>query len=112
MEKNRLDVMMVERGIAGSRSLAQRLIMAGQVRVNGQIAEKPSLKFDNTVKIVLETGPRYISRGGEKLEAGLAAWNLLDLCFSLRVVKCFPFLLPVLMFQAIKPETSLADKPN
>jgi len=40
------------------------------------------------------------------------AWNLLDLCFSLRVVKCFPFLLPVLMFQAIKPETSLADKPN
>lgn len=74
-----MDVMMVERGIAGSRSLAQRLIMAGQVRVNGQIAEKPSLKFDNTVKIVLETGPRYISRGGEKLEAGLAAWNLLDL---------------------------------
>ncbi len=42
MHKKRLDVLMVERGLTDSRSLAQRLVMAGQVRVQGQVALKPS----------------------------------------------------------------------
>ncbi len=45
MEKVRLDVLLVERGLAESRSLAQRLIMAGQVRVEGQVMLRASLRI-------------------------------------------------------------------
>ncbi len=66
---------MVEHGLAESRSLAQRLIMAGQVRVNGQVAWKPSSLVDPSVKIEVDSGPRYVSRGGDKLEAALLAFQ-------------------------------------
>jgi len=74
-----LDILLHERGLAESRSLAQRLIMAGQVRVDGVVVDKPSIKFPNDVQVEVDEGPRYVSRGGEKLEAGLIAWDLLDL---------------------------------
>lgn len=79
VEKIRLDILLHERGLAESRSLAQRLIMAGQVRVDGVVVDKPSIKFPNDVQVEVDEGPRYVSRGGEKLEAGLIAWDLLDL---------------------------------
>jgi len=79
VEKIRLDILLHERGLAESRSLAQRLIMAGQVRVDGVVVDKPSIKFPNDVQVEVDAGPRYVSRGGEKLEAGLIAWDLLDL---------------------------------
>lgn len=79
MEKIRLDILLHERGLAESRSLAQRLIMAGQVRVDGVVVDKPSIKFPNDVQVEVDEGPRYVSRGGEKLEEGLIAWDLLDL---------------------------------
>jgi len=53
--------------------------MAGQVRVDGVVVDKPSIKFPNDVQVEVDEGPRYVSRGGEKLEAGLIAWDLLDL---------------------------------
>ena len=79
MPKERLDVLLTERGLAESRSLAQRLIMAGQVRVDGQLVTKPAMKFEKTAALALDHGPRYVSRGGEKLEAALVAFDLTEL---------------------------------
>mgnify|MGYP006270212885 CR=1 FL=1 len=67
--RTRLDLLLVERGLVGSRALAQRLVMAGQVRVDGQLVLKPATPVSPTARLDLETGPRFVSRGGEKLEA-------------------------------------------
>ena len=69
--KTRLDLLLLSRGLAPSRAKAQALIMAGQVRVNGQVAIKPATKVSDDAEVVLERGPRYVSRGGYKLEAAL-----------------------------------------
>ncbi len=74
--KERLDILLTERGLAESRSLAQKLVMAGQVRVDGQVVLKPAIRFPVDVEIQVERGPRYVSRGGEKLEAALEAFGL------------------------------------
>lgn len=74
--KIRLDALLVERGLAESRSLAQRLIMAGQVRVNGQMTLKPSAAVSPQAEITVQQGPPYVSRGGEKLAAALAAFPI------------------------------------
>ncbi len=66
----------MERGLAESRSLAQRLIMAGQVRVDGQVADKPAANVSNDVNITVDRGPRFVSRGGEKLDAALEAFGV------------------------------------
>ena len=79
MEKERLDLLVVERGLAESRSQAQRLIMAGQVRVNGQMVIKPADKVDLKALIEVEQGPKFVSRGGEKLEPALEAFGLTQL---------------------------------
>lgn len=79
MDKTRLDVLLVERGLVESRSLAQRLVMAGQVRVDGEVVLKASIRIADTSLLVVDHGPPYVSRGGEKLEAALAAFGLLDL---------------------------------
>lgn len=74
--KTRLDVLLVERGLAATRSQAQRLVMAGQVRVDGQIALKPATATPPQAVITVERGPRYVSRGGEKLQAALDAFAI------------------------------------
>ena len=79
MEKFRLDMLMVERGLAESRTLAQRLIMAGQVRVNDQVQLKPATKVIATDEITVEMPPRFVSRGGEKLLGALDAFQLTHL---------------------------------
>jgi 23S rRNA (cytidine1920-2'-O)/16S rRNA (cytidine1409-2'-O)-methyltransferase len=79
MKKNRLDLLLVERGLVESRTLAQRLIMAGQVRVDDQVVLKPSSSFDEKVSINIEQKQRFVSRGGDKLEAALVAFGLTDL---------------------------------
>ncbi|MBQ6508030.1 MAG: TlyA family RNA methyltransferase [Flexilinea sp.] len=78
MAKERLDVMMQNRGLAESRTLAQKLIMAGEVRVNGNMIIKPSQQFQDDVEITVEKGPQFVSRGGEKLLGALEAFDLLD----------------------------------
>ncbi len=77
--KTRLDILLTERGLAESRSQAQRLVMAGQVRVAGQVADKPSDQVLDDAEITVENGPRYVSRGGEKLEGALQAFDLQNL---------------------------------
>jgi 23S rRNA (cytidine1920-2'-O)/16S rRNA (cytidine1409-2'-O)-methyltransferase len=76
MEKKRVDVLLVERGLAESRTQAQRLVMAGQVRADGQIVPKPSTQMDERVKLQVDQGPPFVSRGGEKLQAALECFNL------------------------------------
>jgi len=70
--KKRLDVLLVERLYTESRSKAQAIIMAGQVYVNGQKADKPGVAYEETVQIEVrgDTCP-YVSRGGLKLEKAL-----------------------------------------
>ena len=77
--KTRLDILLTERGLAESRNQAQRLVMAGQVRVGGQVADKPSDQVMENAEITVENGPRFVSRGGEKLKGALQAFNLQNL---------------------------------
>ena len=76
MPKLRLDLLIVERGLAESRSLAQRLVMAGQVRVNGEIELKPSTNVPPDARLEIDQGARFVSRGGEKLQAALDAFPI------------------------------------
>lgn len=76
MAKERLDVLLTKRGLAGSRAEAQRLIRAGEVRVAGQIADKPGAQVATNAEIAVAAHPRFVSRGGEKLEAALARFEL------------------------------------
>ncbi len=76
MPKMRLDILLVERGLAESRAKAQALIMAGQVRVDGQVEIKASTAVISNAGLELEAGPRYVSRGGEKLEAALESFSI------------------------------------
>ena len=76
MPKMRLDLLLVERGLAESRAKAQALVMAGQVRVDGQVEFKASAQIAPEAHIDLEMGPRFVSRGGDKLEAALLAFPL------------------------------------
>lgn len=77
--KKRLDVWLVEKGLAESRSQAQRLIMAGRVRVGQTIAEKAGQMVDAGTEIEIIQPARFVSRGGEKLEAALTAFGISDL---------------------------------
>ncbi|HMU93750.1 MAG TPA: TlyA family RNA methyltransferase [Anaerolineales bacterium] len=76
MPKIRLDVLLVERGLAESRAKAQALIMAGQVRVNDQVTLKPATAIDTKSALTVDTGPRFVSRGGEKLDAALERFGI------------------------------------
>jgi 23S rRNA (cytidine1920-2'-O)/16S rRNA (cytidine1409-2'-O)-methyltransferase len=72
----RVDQLLVQRGLAESRSQAQRLVMAGQVRADGQTVHKPSQRVSTGAQLEVEHGPRFVSRGGEKLAAALEAFPL------------------------------------
>ena len=71
MSKERVDVLLVEKGNVESRALAQRLIMAGEVFANGQKLLKPSQKIDTSVTLEIRQQQRFVSRGGEKLAAAM-----------------------------------------
>ena len=75
-KKVRADILLLEKGLAESRSQAQRIIMAGQVRADGQVVPKPSSKLDINVDLKVDTGPRFVSRGGDKLLAAFDRFNL------------------------------------
>lgn len=79
MEKVRIDVLLEERHLAESRSQAQRLVMAGQVRVDGIVALKPAQKVAVNAVLAVDQPQRYVSRGGEKLEGAIEAFGLTEL---------------------------------
>jgi 23S rRNA (cytidine1920-2'-O)/16S rRNA (cytidine1409-2'-O)-methyltransferase len=69
--KTRIDQIVVDRGLAESRAKAQALILAGQVLINGQKAGKAGQTVDVNSRIEVLAAPRFVSRGGFKLEAAL-----------------------------------------
>ena len=74
--KQRMDQLLVDRGLAESRHKAQALILAGSVMVNGQKAQKPgqTVRVDSAVELLDRL--RYVSRGGLKLEAALDHFHI------------------------------------
>ena len=70
--KKRLDVLLVERGLAETRAQAQALVMAGLVRGY----EKPGAQVDESAELEVERGARFVSRGGEKLANALDALGI------------------------------------
>lgn len=72
--KSRLDNAVVERELVASRSVAQSLIMEGKVRVNGRVAAKCAEPVAADDVIEVEAPPRFVSRGGEKLEGAFEAF--------------------------------------
>jgi 23S rRNA (cytidine1920-2'-O)/16S rRNA (cytidine1409-2'-O)-methyltransferase len=76
IEKERVDVLLVEGGLVESRSQAQRLVMAGQVRVDGQVIAKSSIKVPKTAELSIDAGPQFVSRGGEKLAGAFDLFKL------------------------------------
>jgi 23S rRNA (cytidine1920-2'-O)/16S rRNA (cytidine1409-2'-O)-methyltransferase len=75
--RSRLDVLLVQRGLAETRERAHALILSGAVRVGGAAATRPaqSVAADAQIEIV-QTGPEYVSRGAFKLEAALDTWRI------------------------------------
>ncbi len=71
----RLDLYLVEQGLAPSRERAKRLILAGAVTLNGRVADKPSLDITDAPSITV-TDERFVGRGGEKLAAALATFRI------------------------------------
>ena len=76
MAKQRLDTLLVERGLTESREKAQRLILAGAVRVGGQVADKAGRPCADDAVIEVEAGSRFVGRGGEKLEEAFQRFGL------------------------------------
>ncbi|MGA2866542.1 MAG: TlyA family RNA methyltransferase [Verrucomicrobiota bacterium] len=82
----RLDQALVERGLSGSREQAKRAILAGRVRINGQLARKPSDPVRPADQLGFLAPERFVSRGGLKLEHALnwfqlqvSGWTAIDL---------------------------------
>ena len=71
MTKERLDKLLVERGIVESREKGRRVIMAGQVRVYDQVVDKPGTLIDVTAAVQVVELARFVGRGGEKLLAAI-----------------------------------------
>ena len=77
--KQRLDKLILARGLVGSRSEAENWIRLGRVRVGGRAAAKPGLFVDESAPIELAASERYVSRAGLKLAGAAKAFNL-DFC--------------------------------
>jgi 23S rRNA (cytidine1920-2'-O)/16S rRNA (cytidine1409-2'-O)-methyltransferase len=84
VSRERLDKLLVQRGLSESRARAQAAIAAGEVKVDGAIADKASAWVALDAVLELASEPRYVSRGGLKLEAALAdlGLSLRDLCIA------------------------------
>lgn len=76
MKKIRLDQLLNDRGLAESREKAKRLILAGQVLIDGRPAPKPGHPVTTDHKIEIKQAERFVSRGGEKLEGAMEAFGL------------------------------------
>ncbi len=75
-EKQRLDLLMLERELAPSREKARAMIMAGEVTVDGKQIDKAGTRVPVEAEIKVKTKPRFVSRGGDKLAGALAAFPI------------------------------------
>jgi 23S rRNA (cytidine1920-2'-O)/16S rRNA (cytidine1409-2'-O)-methyltransferase len=76
VQKQRLDELLVARGLAPSRAQAKALIMSGRVRCGTERLDKPGKELPTDVEIGIEQPPRFVSRGGEKLAGALERFAL------------------------------------
>lgn len=77
IKKERLDVLLVRRGLAESREKAKAVIMTGNVFVAGVREDKAGSAFPENVEIIVKgEPPKYVSRGGHKLEKAVETWQL------------------------------------
>lgn len=74
--KQRLDTLLVDLALCDSRQQAQRLIQAGEVRVDRQLIDKPGTEVDVTAQIEVKQRSPYVSRGGEKLVKALQEFKI------------------------------------
>ncbi len=74
--KQRLDVVLVERGLCESREKAQRAIMAGEVKVGENTADKPGARVAEDAVITVKAAEKYVGRGGFKIEGGLDGFGI------------------------------------
>src|SRR5262249_46961093 len=72
----RLDQALVDRGLCESREKAKRAILAGQVRVNSQVARKPSDSVNENDQLLMDAPEKFVSRGGFKLEHALEHFKI------------------------------------
>lgn len=75
-KRQRLDLLLVERGLAETRERARRLIMAGEVSVAGKRVDKPGHAFPSDAQVEVRATLPYVSRGGLKLAAALETFGL------------------------------------
>jgi len=73
-DKERLDIIVFDRGLASSREKARGMIMAGEVFVNGDRIDKPGTRIEVAAEVTVKSRPRFVSRGGDKLAAALDAF--------------------------------------
>jgi 23S rRNA (cytidine1920-2'-O)/16S rRNA (cytidine1409-2'-O)-methyltransferase len=74
--KQRIDQLLVERNLVDSREKARALILAGHILVNGQREDKAGHAVPVDSRVELLEAPKYVSRGGVKLEAALEHWSV------------------------------------
>ncbi len=74
--KTRLDVLLMDRQLASSRNKAAAMIMAGEVKVNDRLVDKPGAMIQSDAAVTLKDKPRYVGRGGLKLEAALKSFAI------------------------------------
>jgi 23S rRNA (cytidine1920-2'-O)/16S rRNA (cytidine1409-2'-O)-methyltransferase len=74
-DRVRADVLLVTRGLAPSRTAAQALILAGQVHTESARVDKPGALLASDAAVTVRAGPRFVSRGGDKLDGALAAFE-------------------------------------
>jgi len=76
MKKTRLDILLLEKGLASSRQKARALIMAGKVLVNGMRVDKPGKELSDQARVSVEEELPYVGRGGLKLRAALEGFGI------------------------------------
>lgn len=76
MKHERADALLVERGLCESREQAKRLILAGEVRCGDKVLDKPGAKIPADAPLEVKEKPRYVGRGGFKLEGALDAFGI------------------------------------
>lgn len=76
MSKQRIDTLLMERGLAANWAQARGLILAGQVLVDGAVTDKAGALVKNTAQVTVQQGAAYVSRGGIKLAAALDAFAI------------------------------------
>lgn len=76
MSKVRLDLLLLKRGLVPTRQKAQAIIRAGLVYTKDRVLDKPGLMLDENIEIFIKEKPKYVSRGGLKLEGAIAQFGL------------------------------------